>query len=345
MVKTYDKKWLSVEEQIAQLRSRGMIIEDEESASLHLQNISYYRLSGYWYPYRCRDTNAKNKVNTPLKRTDEFWSGTSFEEVRKLYVFDQKLRALVLEAMDRLEVALRCTISHTLGEHGATSYYDNASLFRPNFSAPASIGKASKRRVEESEWALWKAKGFSLLNRSQEEYAKFARSTYAPPHPIWIVSETWDLGHLTQLLEGVNVGICDEVANHFGFTDGRGFRSAWRTLRPLRNSAAHQCRLWNASFRKIEVKDLHGDGIEPWRDFYYDCAHSNEADQRRTLSRIGLSLLIMAFSLRHTAIDTSWPKRLIQHLKTFPISECGDVQFEKMGFPPFWEHALLGIQK
>src|SRR5699024_4401240 len=115
MVKTYDKKWLSVDDQIAQLRSRGMIVEDEESAFHHLQNISYYRLSGYWYPYRCRDTNAKNKGNTPPKRTDEFWSGTSFEEVRKLYVFDQKLRALVLEAMDRLEVALRCTISHTLG--------------------------------------------------------------------------------------------------------------------------------------------------------------------------------------------------------------------------------------
>lgn len=97
MVKTYDKKWLSVDAQIAQLRSRGMIIKDEESASRHLQNISYYRLSGYWYPYRCRDTNATSKANTLLKRTDEFWSGTSFEEVRKLYVFDQKLRALVLE--------------------------------------------------------------------------------------------------------------------------------------------------------------------------------------------------------------------------------------------------------
>lgn len=46
------KKWQSFTEQLATLESRGMIFEDKVKAEYVLSQVNYYRLSGYWYPFR-----------------------------------------------------------------------------------------------------------------------------------------------------------------------------------------------------------------------------------------------------------------------------------------------------
>ena len=65
-------------EQIALLRSRGMLIEDEIQARYVLENVNYYRLSGYWYPYR-------QKIEGSNKRRDNFIEKTSFSNTFALY--------------------------------------------------------------------------------------------------------------------------------------------------------------------------------------------------------------------------------------------------------------------
>lgn len=45
----FNKIALTIDEQIALLKSRGMLFSDEDKAKLYLSNISYYRLSAYWY--------------------------------------------------------------------------------------------------------------------------------------------------------------------------------------------------------------------------------------------------------------------------------------------------------
>lgn len=52
MVSTYNKPFLDIESQLNRLRERGMIFADQERAYRELQAIGYYRLSGYWYPFR-----------------------------------------------------------------------------------------------------------------------------------------------------------------------------------------------------------------------------------------------------------------------------------------------------
>ena len=46
------KKWQSLKDQVAILESRGMIFEDKSKAEYVLSQVNYYRLSGYWYPFR-----------------------------------------------------------------------------------------------------------------------------------------------------------------------------------------------------------------------------------------------------------------------------------------------------
>lgn len=48
----YTKPWLSIEQQIAQLRGRGLTVDDTAEAAHLLEEVGYYRLTGYLYPAR-----------------------------------------------------------------------------------------------------------------------------------------------------------------------------------------------------------------------------------------------------------------------------------------------------
>ena len=73
------KKWKSYQEQVEILKNRGMAINDESKAIKYLQNINYYRLSGYSYIFRYKDDEGKHR----------FKENTHFTDIKELYVFDK----------------------------------------------------------------------------------------------------------------------------------------------------------------------------------------------------------------------------------------------------------------
>ncbi len=46
----YNKTAFTIDEQIVQLKNRGLLILDSDNAEHFLSHISYYRLAGYWWP-------------------------------------------------------------------------------------------------------------------------------------------------------------------------------------------------------------------------------------------------------------------------------------------------------
>ena len=74
-------KAITLDEQIDLLRSRGMIISDEEKAKEVLFDVGYYRLGFYWFPFEKTYPNKNN-------RTHKFNSGTDFDDAVNLYYFD-----------------------------------------------------------------------------------------------------------------------------------------------------------------------------------------------------------------------------------------------------------------
>jgi abortive infection bacteriophage resistance protein len=46
---TYKKPYLTFQEQLALLKSRGLLVTNDEAALSCLERIGYYRLSAYWY--------------------------------------------------------------------------------------------------------------------------------------------------------------------------------------------------------------------------------------------------------------------------------------------------------
>lgn len=107
-----------------------MTIPDHTAAERWLGSVGYYRLSGYWYPYRVRTQAA----GAPPVIGDDFQPGTSFEQIVELYDFDRTLKLLVLDAIESVEVAMRLRVGHTLGRRGAFAHTD------PNMLRPSSSG-------------------------------------------------------------------------------------------------------------------------------------------------------------------------------------------------------------
>ena len=119
-MRTYTKPALTIDQQIDLLEKRGLSIPDHAQARRHLSNISYYRLSAYMLPYRVLDSSGNY--------LDQFVPGATWDDVYNLYKFDRKLRLLVFDAIERIEIALRTQViyqlSHKYGHTGLINWTD-----------------------------------------------------------------------------------------------------------------------------------------------------------------------------------------------------------------------------
>jgi len=103
----YTKKWLPLEQQVNRLVERGLEVEDRERAVTILEEIGYYRLTGYLYPFLESEPYTDSNDRAQTRVLKEYRPGTSLPLVESVIDFDRKLRLLVLEGVERIEVAVR----------------------------------------------------------------------------------------------------------------------------------------------------------------------------------------------------------------------------------------------
>ncbi len=114
----YDKKALSIEDQIRQLRERGLTIADEALAEHYLAHVSYYRLAGYWWPMQSD------------KATHKFKENSKFEDVVALYNFDRELRILLFDVIEKIEISLRTKLIYHLSHEFDPWWFQNINIFQ-----------------------------------------------------------------------------------------------------------------------------------------------------------------------------------------------------------------------
>jgi len=157
----YIKPPLSFEDQADLLLARG-IIADKQLLIERLKSVNYYRLSGYIFPFRSFASN-------------NFQANTYFNYIWRNYTFDRHIRLLVLDAIERLEIAMKTKIAyHFAFDNGAFGYLDNKNL--PQLSA------------YEHEKLLKSLK--TEFERSNEDFVKHFKEKYSDTHenlPIWMV--------------------------------------------------------------------------------------------------------------------------------------------------------------
>jgi abortive infection bacteriophage resistance protein len=214
----YAKPPITYQEQLNLLKQRGLIIPNEVKALHLLENISYYRLSGYWFPLLA---DKKNHIFKP---------NSTFDAAFNLYCFDRELRQLVLAEIEKIEVAVRAKMSYILSTKDNNPFwFQDASIF----SNPVKHANSLTKIGEE-------------FARSDEEFIKSFREKYsnATP-PSWITLEITSFGTLSLLFKNLKPGKEKrDIANYFGLAD-TVFETWIHSLVYLRNVCAHHTRLWN----------------------------------------------------------------------------------------------------
>jgi abortive infection bacteriophage resistance protein len=213
----YAKPSLTFEEQADLIINRGMICEKEALIS-HLQNVGYYRLSGYWFDFRNTDGSFK--------------SGTTFTTVWDTYTFDRQFRLLVLDAVERAEVCLRTKLAYELSQiDGAFGYLNPKNL----------------PRLSPDKYAYFIAKCLDKHKHSRERFVEHFKAKYGDTHelpPYWMLVGTMDFGQVLTLYRGAPVNVRNLIASQLRVS-ARVLESWLVCLNTIRNICAHHGRLWN----------------------------------------------------------------------------------------------------
>ncbi len=284
-------------EQLDLLKNRGLLVNNEPFALHCLEHHNYYRLSPYRFPF-----------TLPGNR-DAFLPGTTFEQLWKLYVFDRKLRHLVIEACKSVEISLRARwayqVGHTLGPLG---YLDNQ-----HFSSQLVHARTLVKLHEE-------------MDRSREEFIQHHRATlFMPWPPAWVIVEIASFGNISNLLSQLRQSaIRQAVANPFCM-DEQTFCSLMHHLSVLRNSAAHHSRLWNRNFVfKFKLPKKKPPHLFP--NFFVD------PSMPKKQGKIHNTLVLLVHLTTCIEAASDWPERLIRLLLSLEPN-----LIPEMGFPSDWK--------
>jgi abortive infection bacteriophage resistance protein len=289
------------QEQLDLLKSRGLIVQNEPFALHCLEHHNYYRLSPYRFPF-----------TLPGNR-DAFAPGVTFEQLWKLYIFDRKLRHLVIEACKGVEISLRAHWAYQVGHFlGPLGYLDNQ-----HFSLPLVHARTLVKLHDEME-------------RSREEFIQHHRANlFMQWPPAWVIVEVASFGNISNLLSQLRQSsIRQAVANPFGM-DEQTFCSLMHHLSVLRNSAAHHSRLWNRRF-VIKFKLPKKKPIHLVPNFFVDPAMPKKQ------AKIHNSLVLLVHLMTCIEPSSDWQERLIRLLLSV------DPQLiPEMGFPTDWKNRPL----
>jgi abortive infection bacteriophage resistance protein len=242
----YDKPALSLDHLVDHLSSIGLQ-GDRSVVTQRLKDVGYYRLSPYWRYFRIPPTSPGSQLR----------EGTTIDDVWRLYTFDRELRLLVMDAIERIEIAVRSRLVHEhvrAQGHDPFSYAEGACV--PT-GARDPRGHYS-RLLDDAKGALAGAVREPDGPHVTEALRHFAKK-YGDKHdypPLWLAAEAFSFGDVVTLYRGSPWGVQKAVARSFKLPEPVFF--SWlRTLQVVRNVCAHHGRLWNRVSRITPMVPRH----------------------------------------------------------------------------------------
>ena len=262
-----------------------------------LEHISYYRFAAYLRPMEV--DKVTHQLNT----------GATFEKALSLYHFDAKLRALIFDAIQKIEVSLRSKMIHEFSlSHGAFWFFDQSCF-------------TDKHRFVESMNVLEKE-----LSRSKDEFikehiAKYGKTEYPP---AWKTLELATFGTTSKLFANFSdTKLKKMIARSYGIPQHEILESWTAAIGPLRNCCAHHGRFWN---RKFPITPLLPSRMRsPWI-----------ADLNVSNNKLYAVLCCVTYMLNAIDSNNTFATDLKGLINAYPV-----VSVSAMGFPAGWKSELL----
>lgn len=300
-------------ELVAQLKSRGMIINNIPYAEKKLSQVGYYRLSGFWHISR--------KANNDGSLSDNFLDSVIFEDVYKLYIFDKKLRILLLDIIERLEINIRTIIAHELGREDPLAYEDSQLI----------NSKFLKYQWKNNSYAYakWLDSTASKISRCKDESIKWHRDK-EKPLPFWVITETWDFGTLSKYYSLLKGQYQRKIAKQFNI-DENTLKNWLNEINIVRNLSAHHSRIWNRSFTRIAVPNFNDAKLAKFKKAktYFSNLNLDEKSKERLFSRIA----ILWYLVSQTSESYTWLNKIKEIIDDFP--QVPNAKLDAMGLMSF----------
>jgi abortive infection bacteriophage resistance protein len=299
----YIKTALSFQGQAELLISRGLIVDNKQELENYLSRINYYRLSGYWYPFKKIDSFIGD---------ESFKPGTTFQMIRDLYEFDRRLRLLFMNAIERIEVAIFRTqlVEINTNLYGPFGYTDQKN-YNPKFIA-YDLQKLLDDISEDED-------------RSKEEFITRYRTKYDEESylPLWMAVELMSFGQLLTLYRNQRLAVKQALSHQYKLFP-QVLDSWMLTLGALRNSCAHHNRLWNRpSPLVIRLPDQRNDS----RWYIPEIIPDN---------RLYTVLIVIQCLLGFISPADQWKESIKSLLNAYPT-----IPLKPMGIPEKWQESPL----
>jgi len=268
------------EEQLSLIQSKGFVIDNPDGCIDFLKHTNYYRLSAYFIPFRQQDGT--------------YQSGIPFSRILRIYQFDSRIRSLIFQAIEQIELYMRSVLSYyTAHSYGALGYMDAA-----NFS---------KRHNAQ----VFNEKVCKCINEnSRSLVVKHHLEKYDGQFPIWVIVEYFSMGMLSYYYGDLIAADQKAIAKD-AFASSASCVSSWlRCVTDLRNRCAHYARLYDWTFPAIPLTPKNS-------DYQMD---------RGLFSQIMMLKYLYPYK-------SEWNSRFVVEMETLIDEFSSDISLRHIGFP------------
>lgn len=287
------------------LMSKGMS-GDAATIERRLKDVGYQRLSAYWKPFQDHNGTIRADIET-------IWN---------LYCFDRSLRLCLLDAIERIEVAVRNKLVH---------------LFARKFGPFGYLEQKNFPGIDVEEWAKWIIKLNPSKKGANNALVKDFRNQYSDKYlPLWIACELMDFGASVRFFEFSEKKIKQELAQYLNIVSTDVLLSWLKQLNDVRNACAHHNRVWNRGWSKQPQFSKN-----QWEWYASYDVSSKQWIQSPTKNRpsfaqskTGVVLTICYLLLKQVASTSQWKNRVFQ---LFDEPRFSSVPLAWMGLPQDWK--------
>ncbi|MBR4983330.1 MAG: Abi family protein [Lachnospiraceae bacterium] len=215
---------MTIDEQVENLKSNGLIVEDEDYAKKILNDISYFRL------IKAYSLNLKAK-------NGKYGDKVTFEQIVELYLFNANFRQIIFPQIEKIEINVRCRIANYFAEkYGVLGYLEADNFVNPEYH------QTFLEDIEEE-----------IRRNAKAPFVKNFHENYEGGNlPIYALVEVFSFGTLSKFYKNMKNPDKKAVAKSFGV--GYTYFESWlESISYVRNICAHYGRLYNAKLSKTPI--------------------------------------------------------------------------------------------
>lgn len=309
-----EKQFKNLDEQIEIFKHKGMVVNDERYAKQILLRENYFFLNGYRHLFYKSETEKK------------FITGTTFEELYSLFLFDRSFRNVIFKYLLVIENNLKSITSYQLSKK--YGYRERDYLRAKNFTHDP----AKQRQVND---LLKKMKRQIRVNGSQHSATLHYVSNYGYI-PLWILVKVLSFGIVSEMFSILKPEDQHEISKVYN-VDVEDLLVYLPILANYRNLCAHEDILYENRTQK-EIDDT----------IYHQVLDIPKENGEYIFGKSDLFALLIIMRQMLTTEDFKNMTNELENVIATLDYNLTSIKIEKvlnrMGFPKNWKD-LAGIER